>query len=269
MAAAIALAGDALYFLSGLRSTDHLSGMMMITSSTTGRCGSAAGLQAIWLHPTSLPQWYPMVHTTFWVEYQLWGLNPLGYKIDNLLLHFANAILLWIIIRKLKLPGAWLAAAVFALHPMNVESVAWVTERKNVLSGFFYLAALLTYLKLIPVSPSPGTPGEGRGGNNLELRTENLELKKAFFSLLTLTLSLQGEGISRMVLRIAVPFHPRSALQNRRLLAAGGDSADSLLSQWEDHAAAMDYDDSLLRHRHSRLAPLLSPLISKPAQVRS
>jgi tetratricopeptide (TPR) repeat protein len=113
---------------------------------------SGPGLEAIWLHPTSLPQWYPMVHTTFWVEYHLWprfgvsSLNPLGYKIDNLLLHFASSMLLWIILRRLKIPGAWLAAAVFALHPINVESVAWVTERKNVLSGFFYLAALWAYL---------------------------------------------------------------------------------------------------------------------------
>jgi protein O-mannosyl-transferase len=108
---------------------------------------SAGGLEAMWMHPTVLPQWYPMVHTTFWMEYHLWGLNPLGYKIDNLLLHFANSILLWIILRKLKIPGAWLAASVFALHPMNVESAAWITERKNTLSLFFYLAALWAYLK--------------------------------------------------------------------------------------------------------------------------
>jgi hypothetical protein len=104
---------------------------------------SVPGLEAMWVHPTSLPQWYPMVHTTFWVEYHLYGLHPLGYKIDNLLLHFANSVLLWIILRKLKIPGAWLAAAVFALHPMNVESAAWITERKNTLSLFFYLAAML------------------------------------------------------------------------------------------------------------------------------
>jgi tetratricopeptide (TPR) repeat protein len=116
---------------------------------------SVPGLEAMWVHPTSLPQWYPMVHTTFWVEYHLYGLHPLGYKIDNLLLHFANSVLLWIILRKLKIPGAWLAAAVFALHPMNVESAAWITERKNTLSLFFYLAAMLAYLKFSRVATRP------------------------------------------------------------------------------------------------------------------
>jgi protein O-mannosyl-transferase len=138
---------------------------------------SPSGLEAMWVHPTSLPQWYPMVHTTFWIEYHLWGPHPLGYKIDNLLLHFANSILLWIILRKLKIPGAWLAAAVFALHPMNVESAAWITERKNTLSLFFYLAALWAYLQGLGLTPSPSTPGEGGGEGNLELRTKNLELE--------------------------------------------------------------------------------------------
>ena len=79
------------------------------------------------------------------MEYHLWGLAPAGYHLVNVLLHAGNAVLVWLVLRRLGIPGAWMAAAIFGLHPVHVESVAWVTERKNVLSGLFYLGALLTY----------------------------------------------------------------------------------------------------------------------------
>ncbi len=120
------------------------------------------GLAAIWTDPGATIQYYPMVFTTFWLEYRLWGLNPLGYHATNILLHALSALLLWAILRRLAVPGAWLAAALFALHPVHVESVAWVTERKNVLSGLFYLAALLTWLRVAPPAPSPGRRWGGR-----------------------------------------------------------------------------------------------------------
>lgn len=108
---------------------------------------SAAGLVEMWTNIRSLPQWYPMVHTTYWFEYQLFGLNPLVFKLNNLLLHIATALLLWRLLNLLKLPGAYFAAFVFAVHPVHVESVAWITERKNALSGFFYVGAFIAYLK--------------------------------------------------------------------------------------------------------------------------
>lgn len=103
---------------------------------------SFEGLERIWLDPRATPQYYPLVFTTFWVEYHLWGLHPAGYHFTNAALHATNALLVWLVLRRLSIPGAWFAAAVFGLHPVHVESVSWMAERKNVLSGCFYLLAL-------------------------------------------------------------------------------------------------------------------------------
>lgn len=105
------------------------------------------GLSQIWTTLTATPQYYPLVFTSFWVEYHLWGLNPQGYHLVNLLFHTLAAVLLWRVLVRLKLPNAWFAASIFLLHPVSVESVAWITERKNVLSAFFYFASALAYLR--------------------------------------------------------------------------------------------------------------------------
>jgi len=115
------------------------------------------GLRQIWFKVGAVPQYYPMVHTTFWLEYHLWALNPVGYHLINVLLHAIAALLLWQVLRRLPAPGAWLAAVIFALHPVEVESVAWVTERKNVLSAVFYFAAALAYLRFVAWE-KPGSP---------------------------------------------------------------------------------------------------------------
>jgi tetratricopeptide (TPR) repeat protein len=104
-----------------------------------------SGLCDIWFHPTH--QYYPLTYTSCWLEYHLWGLNTTGFHLDNILLHSLSAILVWLILRRLCVPGAWLAAAIFALHPVNVESVAWISERKNCLSCFFFLCSILAGLR--------------------------------------------------------------------------------------------------------------------------
>jgi len=104
------------------------------------------GLRKIWTFKQTY-QYYPLTYTAFWVQRRAWDLQPMGYHIVNVFLHIFNAVLVWVLFRKLRIPGAWVAAAVFALHPVHVESVAWISELKNVLSGFFYLSALLSYLK--------------------------------------------------------------------------------------------------------------------------
>src|SRR5256712_3859862 len=96
------------------------------------------GLRGIWFSFDSPSQYFPLVYTTFRIERALWGLNPAGYHVVNILLHAANALLVWQLLARLKVPGGWLAAAIFALHPVQVESVAWITERKNVLMAVFF-----------------------------------------------------------------------------------------------------------------------------------
>lgn len=113
------------------------------------------GLWRIWFEPASTPQYYPLVHTSYWLEYHLWGLRPLGYHLDNIFLHGIASVLLWRCLLILRIPGAWMAAALFALHPVAVESVAWITERKNVLSGVFYFAAALSYFRFEAARKQP------------------------------------------------------------------------------------------------------------------
>jgi tetratricopeptide (TPR) repeat protein len=106
----------------------------------------ADGWCRIWFSAHTQSQYFPLVYSTLRLEYAWWGLNPLGYHIVNVCLHIVNALLVWRLLQRLTLPGAWLAAAVFALHPVQVETVAWVTELKNTESTFFYLLAVLAWM---------------------------------------------------------------------------------------------------------------------------
>jgi tetratricopeptide (TPR) repeat protein len=104
------------------------------------------GLQKIWSSLT-VSRYYPLTLTTFWVQRRLWGLNPLGYHTVNIGLHALNAVFVLLLLRRLNEPGAWAAAALWAVHPVNVESVAWATELKNIQSGVFFFLSLLCFLR--------------------------------------------------------------------------------------------------------------------------
>lgn len=113
-----------------------------------------AGLWDIWFHPKSLTReghYWPVVYTSFWLEHKLWGFAPAGYHAVNLLLQLINSLLVWRLMLRLAVPGAWLIAAVFAVHPLHVESVAWIIERKDLLSGMFYMTAVLFWLRFMEV----------------------------------------------------------------------------------------------------------------------
>ncbi|MFO1487944.1 MAG: tetratricopeptide repeat protein [Verrucomicrobiota bacterium] len=116
-----------------------------VTENQTLR--NLSGLWEIWFDPSATPQYYPLVHTSYWIEHHFWGLNPLGFHLTNLGLHVFASLLLWRVLSVLQISGAWLAAALFACHPVQVESVAWVTERKNVLSAVFYFSAALAFFR--------------------------------------------------------------------------------------------------------------------------
>jgi protein O-mannosyl-transferase len=108
---------------------------------------SLNGLERIWFQPGATQQYYPLVYTVFWIGQRLWSNAPLGFHLINIVLHLSSALLLVRILRKLEIPAAWLAAALWAFHPVQVESVAWMSELKNTLSGFCYFASALAYLE--------------------------------------------------------------------------------------------------------------------------
>lgn len=108
---------------------------------------SWSGLMRIWFEPGVTQQYYPLLHSAFWLEHKLWGDAVTGYHLVNILQHALAATLFGLLLRRLAVPGAWLAAGLFLLHPVCVESVAWICEQKNTLSLVLYLGAALAYLR--------------------------------------------------------------------------------------------------------------------------
>jgi hypothetical protein len=165
-----------------------------ITQNQTLR--SLEGLQKIWTERGAVPQYYPMVHTTYWIEYHLWGLNPKGYHVVNIILHGLNAILVGLILRQLQFPGYVLAAFLFAVHPVHVESVAWITERKNVLSGLFYLSSFIVFTKCFPAAFAGSRRGEINTAAPADHRISRINGLFYFFSLLLFVCALLSKTVT-------------------------------------------------------------------------
>ncbi len=152
--APIALASVALCLLVAVSYFPALSGGFVwddVTLPESTPLHTWSGLAQIWFTPRGLIRYevhyWPLLYTTFWLEHKLWGLAPFGYHLVNLLLHAGVVLLLWRLLLRLGVPGAWFAAAVFAVHPLHVESVAWVMGRKDLLATVFYLSSVLAYIR--------------------------------------------------------------------------------------------------------------------------
>lgn len=117
---------------------------IVIVHSAQG--GSLHSLWQIWFSTVPF-DFYPLTNSFFWAQWHWWGGQPTGYHLVNLALHVAGAFLFWRLLRVLCLPGAWFAALLFAVHPVNVASVAWIAELKNVLSMVFFLASLICFVR--------------------------------------------------------------------------------------------------------------------------
>lgn len=139
-----------IFLLAGLAYLPAISGGFIWDDNghvTRADLQSLPGLSRIWFEIGATQQYYPVLHSAFWLEHRAWGDAPAGYHILNILLHATAASLFGVLLRRLAVPGAWLAALLFALHPVCVESVAWISEQKNTLSTVLYLAATLAYLR--------------------------------------------------------------------------------------------------------------------------
>jgi hypothetical protein len=195
------------------------------------------GLYRIWF-TNQMPDYWPLTYTIFWFEHQLWGDQPAGYHVVNVVLHISEALLIWLLLKRLRIPGAFLAAILFAVHPVNVASVAWISEMKNLVAMLFFLLAILAYL----VFEERMTSGHPRAKlfYGMSIAAFVLALlgkgSVAVLPALLLVVLWQQRGLSRHDLLFGVPFFALAVLftllnMHFQVHASGSDIRDATLIQ--------------------------------------
>jgi tetratricopeptide (TPR) repeat protein len=142
---AVIIIAVALVYLPALRGDFVWDDFLLITSNPLLQ--NLSGLLEIWSGGRTA-DYFPLTNTVFWIEHHLFGGNAIGYHAVNILLQTANALLVWRLLARLNIPGAWLAGLLFGIHPVHAASVAWISELKNLLSMFFALLSILCFLEL-------------------------------------------------------------------------------------------------------------------------
>lgn len=205
-------------YLPSLRSGFIMDDNAMLTDNPL--IAAADGWRQFWYTAQPVNFFGPVTATTLWIEWRLWGMHPLGYHATNLALHCAEVLLLWGILRRLRLPGAWLAALLFAVHPLNVETVAWVAQRKNLVAMLFFLVSIHCFLKagmaLSAESPRRGMKSDGAA------RAAPLVNLWYWASLLAFVFAMLGKGSVAplpLVLLGLIAWHRRPAFRDLALLA--------------------------------------------------
>ena len=200
---------------------------------------SFGGLSRIWTEPGVTPQYYPMTFTSFWLETQLVGLKPAVSHVINLLLHAGSVLLLWKVLQRLAMPGAWVAAAVFAVHPIGAESVAWISERKNTLSMLFGMSSVWIYLRYARLGVAPVVKPAGEGFR-VPLPDDPARLYRLFLALFTLALLSKTTMAVLPGLLLVVVWWKRGRITRADVLpllpAFALGLAGGLVTSWLEHS---------------------------------
>jgi protein O-mannosyl-transferase len=150
---ALLVVTTAVVYLPAISGGELLDDDLLLTKSKIVKASD--GLLQIWF-TAKAPDYWPLTNSTFWIEWRLWGNDLTGYHITNLVLHILESLLIWGLLQKLGVPGAFWGATLFAVHPVNVESVAWIASRKNVVALLFFLLSVWWYLKAEEQSSAAG-----------------------------------------------------------------------------------------------------------------
>ena len=155
---------------------------------------AASGLYRMWFTTEPLDYW-PLTNSSLWLEWRVWGMHSTGYHVTNLLLHISSGLLVWAILRRLMIPGALLAAFLFVVHPVNVESVAWIAQRKNTLSMVFFLLSILWFLRQEFPPAEPEKPPTRRSAASKPSSTDRSGVGPWYWlSLVTFVLAMLSKG---------------------------------------------------------------------------